>query len=411
MTGITSIRQDAARRFAELGFPTTRDEEWRFTNVSSIAKTQFSAAPSDWNAREVAQFDQSLSPNEGGPRLVFINGRYSPDHSSCQKLPRGIRATPLREANGAVEAHLARYAAYQDRAFVALNTANFDDGACIEIPKGTVVEEPIHLVFLATGGEVPVISHPRSLVVIGPGSQATVVESYLGHGAKYFTNAVTEIVAGDHSVVDHYKLQEEDERSFHVATLQVQIGRDANFSTHSISLGGGGLVRNDINAVLAEGSEATVNGLYLASGSQHIDNHTAIDHAKPHGTSHELYKGILGGTSAAVFNGKIIVRPAAQKTDAKQTNRNLVLSENATIHTKPELQIYANDVRCTHGATIGQLDQEAIFYLRSRGIAKEQARDLLMQAFARDIIDRVKVGSLRIRLEQILLERLHAIRN
>jgi Fe-S cluster assembly protein SufD len=411
MTGITSIRQDAARRFAERGFPTTRDEEWRFTNVSSIAKTQFSAAPSDLNAREVAQFDQSLSLNEGGPRLVFINGRYSPDHSSCQKLPRGIRATPLREANGAVEAHLARYAAYQDRAFVALNTANFDDGACIEIPKGTVVEEPIHLVFLATGGEVPVISHPRSLVVIGPGSQATVVESYLGHGAKYFTNAVTEIVAGDHSVMDHYKLQEEDERSFHVATLQVQIGRDANFSTHSISLGGGGLVRNDINAVLAEGSEATVNGLYLASGSQHIDNHTAIDHAKPHGTSHELYKGILSGTSTAVFNGKIIVRPDAQKTDAKQTNRNLVLSENATIHTKPELQIHANDVRCTHGATIGQLDQEAIFYLQSRGIAKEQARDLLMHAFARDVIDRVKVMSLRARLEQILLERLHALRN
>ena len=176
--------------------------------------------------------------------------------------------------------------------------------------------------FLATGGDVPVISHPRSLIVIGPDSQATVVESYLGHGANYFTNAVTEIVAGDHSVVDHYKLQEEDERSFHVATLQVQIGRDANFSTHSISLGGG-LVRNDINSVLAEGTEATVNGLYLASGSQHVDNHTTIDHAKPHGTSHELYKGILGGTSAAVFNGKIIVRPDAQKTDAKQTNKNL----------------------------------------------------------------------------------------
>jgi Fe-S cluster assembly protein SufD len=411
MTGIASIRQDAARRFGELGFPTTRDEEWRFTNVSSIAKTQFSAAPSDLNAWEGAQLDPCLSLNEGGLRLVFINGRYSPNLSSVQKLPRGIRATSLREANGAVEAHLARYAAFQDRAFVALNTANFEDGACIEIPKGAVVEEPIHLVFLATGGEVPVISHPRSLVVIGPDSQATVVESYLGHGAEYFTNAVTEIVAGDHSVVDHYKVQEEDERSFHVATLQVQIGRDANFSTHSISLGGGGLVRNDINAVLAEGSEATVNGLYLASGSQHIDNHTMIDHAKPHGTSHELYKGILGGTSAAVFNGKIIVRPDAQKTDAKQTNRNLVLSENATIHTKPELQIHANDVRCTHGATIGQLDQEAIFYLQSRGIAKEQARDLLMHAFARDIIDRVKVGSLRARLEQILLERLHALRN
>lgn len=409
MTGMASIRQDAARRFAELGFPTTRDEEWRFTNVSSIAKTQFSAAPSDLNAWEGAQLDQSLSPNEGGPRLVFINGRYSPELST-QKLPPGIRATRLREANDAVEAHLARYAAYQDRAFIALNTANFEDGACIEILKGAVVEEPIHLVFFAVGGDVPVISHPRSLVVIGPGSQATVVESYLGHGAKYFTNAVTEIVAGDHSVVDHYKLQEEDERSSHVATLQVQIGRDANFSTHSISLGGD-LVRNDINAVLAEGSEATVNGLYLASGSQHVDNHTAIDHARPHGTSHELYKGILGGTSAAVFNGKIIVRPGAQKTDAKQTNKNLVLSEGASIHTKPELQIHADDVRCTHGATIGQLDQEAIFYLQSRGIAKEQARDLLMHAFARDIIDRVKVGSLRARLEQILLERLHACRN
>jgi Fe-S cluster assembly protein SufD len=410
MTGLASIRHEAARRFAELGFPTTRDEEWRFTNVSSIARTQFSVAPDDLNAEEAELLDQHLFPNEGGPRLVFINGHYLHELSDWE-LPKGMRATPLREANGAVETHLGRYAACQDRAFVALNTANFVDGAYIEIPGGVVVEEPIRLVFFATGGDVPVISHPRSLIVVGPGSEATVVESYLGRGAKYFTNAVTEIVAGEHSVVDHYKLQEEDERSSHVATLQVQIGRDANFSTHSISLGGGGLVRNDINAVLAEGSHATVNGLYLASGSRHIDNHTMIDHAKPHGTSHELYKGILGGTSTAVFNGKIIVRPDAQKTDARQTNRNLVLSENATIHTKPELQIHANDVRCTHGATIGQLDQEAIFYLQSRGIAKEQARNLLLHAFARDVIDRVKVDSLRARLEQILLERLHACSN
>ena len=408
---LTSIRRDAARRFDELGFPTARDEEWRFTNVSSIAKTQYSPAPTDLTEKEAELLDRRLVPNDGGPRLVFINGRYMTGSASSRKLPRGIRVTPLREANGAVEAHLARYAAYRHCAFVALNTANFEDGACIEIPGGVVVEEPIQLVFFATGDEVPVISHPRSLIVVGAGSQATIVENYLGYGAKYFSNAVTEIVAGDRSVVDHYKLQEEDARSSHIATLQVQIGRDANFTTHSISPGGGGLVRNDINAVLAEGSEATVNGLYLASGSQHIDNHTAIDHAKPHGTSHELYKGILGGASTGVFNGKVIVRRDAQKTDAKQTNRNLVLSENATIHTKPELQIHANDVRCTHGATIGQLDQEAIFYLQSRGIAKEQACDLLMHAFARDIIDRVKVGPLRARLEQILLERLHALRN
>ena len=411
MTSITSIRQDAARHFAELGFPTTRNEEWRFTNVSSIARTQFTPAPFVLNAVERAQFEERFFPNEDGPKLVFINGRYSPDLSSGEKLLRGIRATPLHEANGESDVHLARYATYQNHAFVALNTATFDDGACIAIPKDTVVEEPIHLVFLATGGEVPFNSNPRSLIVVGPNSQATVVESYIGRGANYFTNAVTEIVAGDHSVVDHYKLQEEDERSSHIATLQVEIGRDASFSTHSISLGGGRLVRNDINAVLAEGSEATVNGLYLAAGNQHVDNHTAIDHAKPHGTSHELYKGILGGTSTAVFNGKIIVHKDAQKTDAKQTNRNLVLSENATIHTKPELQIHANDVRCTHGATIGQLDREAIFYLQSRGIPKDQASNLLMHAFARDIIDRVKVGPLRIRLEQILLERLHALRN
>jgi len=409
MTGMEPIRQDAAQRFAKLGFPTTRDEDWRFTNVSTIAKTQFSAAPFDLSGWGEEQREQLLAPYEGGLRLVFINGRYSPELSSLQ-LARGIEATPLREANGTVVAHLARYVDYQDRAFVALNTANFEDGACIEIPKGTVVEEPIHLVFLASGGDVPVISHPRNLVVIGPGSQATVVESYIGHGAKYFTNAVTEIVAGERSVVDHYKLQEEDERSFHVATLQVQLGRDANFSTHSISLGGG-LVRNDINAVLAEGTEATVNGLYLPSGSQHIDNHTMIDHARPHGTSHELYKGILSGASTAVFNGKIIVRWGAQKTDAKQTNKNLVLSEDATISTKPELQIHADDVRCTHGATIGQLDQEAIFYLQSRGIGKEQARDLLTYAFARDVIDRIKVEPLRARLEKIVLERLHANRN
>jgi len=409
MTGIEPIRQDAARRFAEMGFPTTRDEEWRFTNVSSIAKTQFSAAPSDLTAEEAELLDQHLFPNEGGLRLVFINGRYLRELSD-RELRKGIRATPLREANGAVETHLGRYASYQNRAFVALNTANFEDGACIEIPGGVVVEEPIRLVFFATGGEVPVISHPRNLVVVGPGSQATVVESYIGHGAKYFTNAVTEIVGGDHSVVDHYKVQEEDERSFHVATLQVQLGRDANFSTHSISLGGG-LVRNDINAVLAEGTEATVNGLYLPSGSQHVDNHTMIDHARPHGTSHELYKGILSGASAAVFNGKIIVRAGAQKTDAKQTNKNLVLSEDATINTKPELQIHADDVRCTHGATIGQLDQEAIFYLQSRGIGKEQARDLLTYAFARDIVDRIKVEPMRVRLEKIVLEKLHANRN
>ncbi|MEN6605088.1 MAG: Fe-S cluster assembly protein SufD [Bryobacteraceae bacterium] len=409
MTRIESIRQHAASRFAELGFPTTKEEEWRFTNVSPIARTQFSAAPSDLSGWEGAALDQGLFRRVSGVRLVFVNGRYSPA-LSFQRPAKGIRAASLSEANGDAEAHLARHAAYQNRAFVAMNTAKFGDGAWVEIPRGTIMEEPIHLVFLASGGDVPVVSFPRSLVVIGADSEVTLIESYIGQGASYFTNAVTEIVAGDHTIVDHYKLQQEDERSFHVAALQAQIGREASFSTHSISLGGG-LVRNDVNAVLDEGAEAVVNGLYLASGKQHVDNHTVIDHARPHGTSRELYKGILDGGSTAVFNGKIIVRPDAQKTDAKQTNKNLLLSEDAAINTNPELQILADDVRCTHGATIGQLDQEAIFYLQSRGIGKEEARDLLTYAFARDIVERIKVAPLSALLEQVLTERLHAHRN
>jgi Fe-S cluster assembly protein SufD len=397
MTGLEHIRQQASRRFSELGFPTTRNEEWRFTNVARIAKTPFAPAP---------EAPDYYVPNDNAQRLVFINGRYS-RRLSTQTFPRGVRAVSLQEANGAAAGHIARYASFQSHAFVALNTASFDDGACIEIADGIVLENPIELLFVSTGADQPVISHPRSLIVIGRDCQATIVERYAGSGVDYFTNAVTEIVAGEHAIVDHYKVQLEDERSFHISSTQAQLGRDANFVSHSISLGGG-LVRNDVNAVLSEGTEATVNGFYLASGSQHVDNHTSIDHALPHGTSHELYKGILSGKSAAVFNGKIIVRPGAQKTDAKQTNKNLVLSEDATINTKPELQIHADDVRCTHGATIGQLDQDAIFYMQSRGIARDQARDLLIYAFTREILDRVKVAPLRVHLEQLVWERLHA---
>jgi Fe-S cluster assembly protein SufD len=217
---------------------------------------------------------------------------------------------------------------------------------------------------------------------------------------------VTEIVVGERAAVDHYKVQLETVNAFHIATLHATIGRSASFASHSISLGGG-LVRNDANATLSEGSEATVNGLYIVNGTQHIDNHTMIDHAMPHGTSHELYKGILDGKAHAVFNGKIIVRKDAQKTDSKQTNKNLVLSDDAVVDTKPELQIFADDVRCTHGATIGQLDSEAMFYLQSRGIGKGEARSLLTYAFAQDVVDRIKVQSLRDSLERILFEKFH----
>jgi Fe-S cluster assembly protein SufD len=285
-----------------------------------------------------------------------------------------------------------------------------EDGAFIRIAKGVVLDAPIYLTFLSMPGQDPTVAHPRNVIVAGADSQAAIIETYLGCGEQpYFTNPVTELVAGENAVIDHYKLQTESEQAFHVATLQAQLGRGTNFRSHSISLGGA-LVRNDVNAVLSEGAECTLNGLYLAAGEQHIDNHTCIDHAKPHGTSHELYKGILDGRSTAVFNGKILVRKDAQKTDAKQTNKNLVLSEESVINTKPELQIHADDVRCTHGATIGQLDAEAIFYLQSRGIGRADARNLLIYAFARDIVDRIKVEPLREQLEQMLMEKLHGTR-
>jgi Fe-S cluster assembly protein SufD len=273
----------------------------------------------------------------------------------------------------------------------------------VSIPKGKVVAEPIHLVFVSTSPGGPTVSHPRNLVLAGVNSQATVVERYVGLGGVYFTNGVTEIVAAENAVLDHYKVQQEGTEAFHVAMQQVRLGRSSNFASHSIALGGG-LVRNDVNAVFdAEGGECTLNGLYLAAGRQLIDNHTRIDHARPHCASHELYKGILDGQAQGVFNGKIYVHPDAQKTDAKQTNKTLLLSEDAVINTKPQLEIYADDVKCTHGATIGQLAEEAIFYLRSRGLGRAEARSLLTFAFANDIISRIKVEPLRARLEATLL--------
>ncbi len=399
MSTLEQIRADAARRFAESGFPTTRDEEWRFTNVAPIVRTEFehAPAPADRGWRD-------FLPAGEGMRLVFVNGRYEPELSS--KTPSGITAGSLRTADGSAARHLARYASYHRRAFVAANTARFEDGAFVEIPERVVWNEPIHLVYLSTGGDRPVVSYPRSLVVIGAGSQATVVETYLGAGPGYFTNAVTELVAGGRAVVDHYRVQNEDDSAFHVAAVHAQVGRDASYTTHSISLGGR-LARHDIDAVLAEGSEAVMNGLYVVGGAQHVDHHTTLDHAEPHATSRELYKGVLGERSTAVFNGRILVRQDAQKTDSKQSNKNLVLSEDATIHTKPELQIFADDVRCTHGATIGQLDADAVFYLQSRGIDPRQARGMLIHAFASEVLDRVKPETLRRQLERLVGEKLH----
>jgi Fe-S cluster assembly protein SufD len=355
---LKALHETAFRKFTELGFPTTHHEEWRFTNVAPIARVNWNAAP------------------------------YRIDGATALA---GLPEDALR--------HLAQHASL-DNPFVALNTAFFNEIAFYYVPRNTVLEKPIEIVYNAEG---PGAYHPRALILVGANAQCTVVETYQGTGA-YFTNAVTEIVAGESAVVDHYKIQTESREAYHVATLHASLGRSTTFSSHSISLGGA-LVRNDAGATLSEGTEATLNGLYLVNGSQHVDNHTVIDHAKPHANSHELYKGILDGKSSAVFNGRIIVRQDAQKTDSKQTNKNLVLSDDAVIDTKPELQIWADDVKCTHGATIGQLDAESLFYLRSRGIDKQNARSILTYAFAKDIIDRVKLPSLRDSLERALYEK------
>ena len=373
---LAELREKAGESFDKLGFPTTHDEDWRFTNVAAIARTKWT--------RPAGQYT-SVGP-----------GRVA------GKLPSGVNLLDISHPR--VQQHLGRYAPYQTHPFVALNTANLEQGAFLEVPKGAVIEEPIELNHLSSGFE-GVATHPRILILVGEGSQVRIVETYAGNSGRYFTNAVTEIVAEAGSVVDHYKLQMESADAYHVATMQVDLGRDANFTSMSIALGSS-LARNDINAVLSEGTECTLNGFYLVNGSQHVDTHTAIDHAKPHGTSHELYKGILGGRANAVFNGKILVRKDAQKTDAKQTNKNLVLSEDATINTKPELQIYADDVRCTHGATIGQIDPESMFYLQTRGIPRDEARSMLIVAFARDVLDRIKIEPLREMVELLVAERL-----
>ena len=403
---VRRLRKRAMERFTQLGFPTSRLEEWKFTSVMPIVRTRFQ--PAAENGRDTGR----AAMRAPTPRLVFVNGRHAPDLSNLEGLPACIKCMSLSAAmkrgEAAVEEHLARYADYQDHAFAALNTAFLEDGAFVEIPKGTVLLKPLYLVFVSTASDDrPAMIHPRNLILVGSESQASIVETYLGAGnGTYFNNAVTELATGESAVVEHYKLQEENERAFHVATAQFQQARSTSLTAHSVALGGA-LVRNDVNSVLGgEGAECVLNGLYVTRGEQHVDNHTVLDHAKPHCGSREYYKGILDGRSSAVFNGGIVVRKDAQKTDAIQSNKNLLLSEEAVINTKPQLQIWADDVRCTHGATIGQLDSEAVFYLRSRGIAHEEARRLLTYAFANDVIGRMKVEPIRLRLEQELFARL-----
>jgi Fe-S cluster assembly protein SufD len=374
---LVKLRHDAMERFAALGFPTLEDEDWRFTPLAELTRVPFC---------KVARSGYGLeSPRQDG---VIV----------CS-LSRAVTEHP-----DLVEPYLARYAEYEEHAFAALNTAFLHYGAFVYLPPGAVVQEPIKLdAPVAAFGEPPLIWPRRALIVAGRNSQATVCERYYGFNRlTYFTNAVTEIVVGEGAILDHYKVQQEGDAAFHVATMQAHLSKSSNFSSHNITFGGR-LTRNDINVYLGgEGGECTLNGLYMGKGEQLIDNHTRIDHAKPHCASHQLYKGILDGKSRGVFAGRIYVHQDAQKTDAKQTNQTLLLSDDAVIDTKPQLEIFADDVKCTHGATVGQLDAESVFYLRTRGIGKDEARSLLTFAFANDIIGRIKIDGLREELERLL---------
>jgi len=404
---LSPIRRAAIARFFELGFPTTHDEDWRFTNVARIAQTPFRLAQDGRTELAPAELEQFRLSGLACSRFVFVNGRYVPELSSPPQLPDDLKVSSLAHAltadRDSLEQHLTRYADYHHDAFCALNTAFMEDGAFVRIPPGALLQEPIYLLYVSTASALPTIVHPRNLILAGDNSQATVVEEYVSLSANvHFSNVVTEAVVGENSVLTHYLIERESTQAFKVSTLRIQQGRSSNVASHSVLLGGA-LVRNNVHPVLAgEGCDCLINGLFIATGQQHMDNYMKVEHASPHCNSRQYYNGILDGKSRGVFHGRIIVHKDAQKTDAKQTNKNLLLSDEAQIDTKPQLEIYADEVKCTHGATIGQIDDDAIFYLRSRGIAEASARDLLLVAFASENFQRMKAEPIRSYLEALV---------
>jgi len=409
------LRRSAIAGFAEVGFPTTKLEDWKFTNLEAIAKIPFQPAKVPTISLTVEELI-SVRPQAAAARhrLVFVNGYFSDRLSLTDQLPEGVAAESLGLTSTThielIESHLARYASSEGRPLVALNTAFMQDGALVRVAKGAYISEPIHLIFVTVRNGSPILISPRNLVVLESGAQAQIVESYVAISDEaYLTNAVTEVVAGADSVLEYYKLQDDSNSGFHIDTLQINQERGSNVTSHAVTLGGE-LVRNDLNVVLnGEGADCSLNGLYITGGTQHVDNHTVIDHAKAHGTSRELYKGILDGKSSAVFNGSIIVRKDAQRTDARQNNKNLLLSSDAAINSKPQLEINADDVKCAHGTSIGHLDEGSVFYLRSRGIGEDEARSVLTYGFANEVLKKMKVREVREVLEGSLLSRLAQI--
>jgi Fe-S cluster assembly protein SufD len=408
---LTALRREAIAAFAERGLPSTKLEEWRYTSVAALAKLRFelprspTAAPTreDVEALSIPVFACSL--------FVFVDGRFEPALSTPPTLSGGIvveSLARLRSENPeALAPHFGQLASAKRHPFAALNAAFTDDGAVLFVPENTQLERPMHVVFLSTASERPTVHHPRVLLVAGTGSRVAFIQDHVSLGeAAGFTNAVTEAYVGRNARLDLALVQREGGKQFHVSNLQVRQERDSRFASHTVTLGGG-LVRNDLGAVLAaEGAECTLHGLFVADGSELVDNHTLVDHAMPHGTSRELYKGILAGRSRGVFRGRMIVRPDAQKTNAQQSNPNLLLSDGAEIDTKPQLEIHADDVKCSHGSSIGQVDPDALFYVRTRGIGEREARDLLARGFGCEVTTRIPIEPLRQEIDTLVLKKL-----
>jgi len=401
---LKDLREGGIARFHDLGFPNMKQEAWRFTSVAPIAEGAFELARPPARVPTLDEIRPYLLL-EAGPRLVFVDGFFQPSLSTpffddVQSLAHVVAHRP-----DLVRAHLGKYAGTQDKPFSALNTAFVQEGAFVHVPAKATAELPIQLLFLATGK--PAVAHPRNLVVVEREARASIVETYaaLADGV-YWINAVTEIVVGDGARLDHHRVQREGARAYHVATTQSHQGRDSTLNLHFVAFGGT-LARHDIESVMAgPGGTLILNGLYLLANAQHADHHTTIDHAADHCQSHEYFNGVLDDRSRGVFTGRIIVRPGAQKTDSKQTNNNLLLSANAHADSQPQLEIYADDVKCTHGSTVGPLDPRAMFYLRSRGVGEEEARRLLTYGFAAEILGRMEVAPLRAQLDAIVRGRL-----
>ena len=403
----SECRRRGYSRFLELGVPTAKMEAWRFTNPAAIGRTPFRLAPAIPASAARPYLPSALAPN----RLVFVNGVFSREFTTAG-ASSGISAMSLAHALADDPEPLRRYVEGGEppgSAFEALNAGFLRDGAVVRIAAGAVVSEPVEILFLSIPGRGPTVSHPRVLVIAATHSQASLIESYAGSpGEPTLTNAVTTISCGEGAVLEHSKLQQEATTAFHVHAIRAVCERASNFVSNNVAFGSA-LARTDVTVLFAdEGGECTLNGLFVGSGAQHLDTHTVIDHAQPRCVSRELYKGILDGRARGVFDGKIIVRAGAQKTDAMQTNKNLLLSREALVDSTPALEIFADDVKCKHGSTIGQLDAAALFYLRSRGLGEAEARILLTRAFASDVADRIRVPALRARVETHLGSRLPA---